>query len=285
MTEINRRGLIGVAGASFALAACSKNNASSGKKAKQIWQDADKIEWKGIFPNYGHPVSAAKPDPLQAGVTFDPKWICVVYLKMEGNGEFTARHGYEPYPGTYPNPQDERRVVDGLLQAAARGPASWMHSSGEKEKRREHNFDDFSQNSQQRIWLFVDNLPREMSFEDRNGKDYVVRFAPMSGVDPENQLPMNLNRQHYPNNAFFNIDIITNVFIPGLKGQTLISLDYWNTDHEGKPVTVDPNAPVADHYLYAINIHLKLAMSKRAGPNQWLPMIIDPDGGNMGSQP
>lgn len=285
MTEINRRGLIGAAGASVALAACSQQSAGSGKTTKKNWQDMTKIELKGIFPSFGHPVTATKPDPLQPDISFDPEWICVVYMKMEANGEFTVRHGYEPYPGQYPNPQGERATVEGLLQAAARGAGSWLHASGEWEKRREHNFDDFSQNSQQRIWFFVDNLPREMTFEDRNGDDFIIRFAPMSGVDPENRLPANQNRQHYPNNAFFNIDVINDVTIPNLKGKTLISLDYWNTNLKGERVVVAPKAPIADHYLYAINIHLKLAMSKRAGPNQWLPMIVDPDGGNMGSQP
>lgn len=280
MVQIDRRAVIGAAGASVLVAACDKKVDSKVESAKKSLHDKSLLDMTGVFPNFGHPVTNSRPDPLAQGVSFDPKYVCVVYLKMESNGEFTVRHGYEPYPG---DPIAERKLVENMLKSAATG--AWAHTSAELNKRREHNFDNFSQNSQQRVWFFVDNKPAEMAFEDRNGKDYVIRFAPMSGVDPENKLPANANRKHYPNNAFFNINIIDNLQIKGLQGKKLISLDCWNTNIDGEIVRDVKPENLSTHYLYAINVHLKLAMSKKLGPNQWLPMIVDPDGGNMGQQP
>jgi hypothetical protein len=273
MSEIDRRSLIGVAGASMLVVAC--NEAPGGKKNETGNGQSD----KGYDYNFGQPVTAKKPDPQGDVTSFTPKYLCVIYMRMESNGEFTVRHGYEPYPGA----AEERSTVEAMLKQAKTG--NWAHAGGENNKRREHNFDEFSQNSQQRIWLFVDNKPTEMAFEDRNGDDYIIRFSPKSGVDPDNKLPKNTNRKHYRNNAFFNINVIKDLAIPGLQGKTLISLDYWNTDDNGNDIKNRIKDDISTHHLFSINIHLKLAMSKKAGPNQWLPMIVDPDGGNMGGTP
>ena len=39
------------------------------------------------------------------------------------------------------------------------------------------------------------------------------------------------------------------------------------------------------YYVYAMNIHLEMATSKRTAKLNWVPIIIDPDTGNMGGPP
>lgn len=88
----------------------------------------------------------------------------------------------------------------------------------------------------------------------------------------------------------------------GLENETGYALNFWNTDEYGDTIKdIDPHN-YKKYYLYAMNIHLilpkaKLAAAKPPAPpgtvivpdgtpqDAFLPIILDPDTGNMGGTP
>ena len=71
----------------------------------------------------------------------------------------------------------------------------------------------------------------------------------------------------------------------GTFGKRAYLIDFWNTDENGNAITGVIEGRPATYYVYAMNIHLEMATSKRTAKLNWVPIIIDPDTGNMGGPP
>ncbi|MEP7004801.1 MAG: hypothetical protein ABI810_02390 [Sphingomonas bacterium] len=92
MTDINRRALIGIAGAGLLLGSCGKRPIK--KEINESESCGDVVDAVSDCEDYGQLVTEDAPD--QGGYTaasFTPDHICVVYIKYEG-GAFKIRHAY-----------------------------------------------------------------------------------------------------------------------------------------------------------------------------------------------
>jgi hypothetical protein len=139
--------------------------------------------------------------------------------------------------------------------------------------RPEENFNNFSMSSQQILVIFIDNDPAVVGFNETNGLDHIVRFTPYSGKNPNGP-------QVQPNWAFSDLRPIK-FKKPRLSHNKAYRIDFHNTDEGGKPINSNSNS--STWYVYSMNIHLRQVSGTSS--NIYIPVIVDPDTGNMGSRP
>jgi hypothetical protein len=227
----------------------------------------------GPVESHGHPVHSFK-EPHPKDAQFNPDFLCVVYLRFEANQLLTARYAYLEETDLL-NPTKVRTTANWALAALRDNDATAFHQG-----RIYRDLEFISVGRQLIMVLFLDNHPDFVKFEDINDLDYVVRFSKLSAVQPQNPaLPVEQN------NAFFNLMKFP---IAGMTGREACRIDYWDTDFDNGRIS-DPAPGETDKYRrYSMNIHLRMAI---ATPNsqlpsgRWLPLILDPDTGNMGGDP
>lgn len=139
----------------------------------------------------------------------------------------------------------------------------------------QENFEDFSFASQQVAVIYLDNKDDTVRFSSKNSD--IIRFVPISGNDPKTHIR--------PNHAFFNRRAVSIAPGGGTFGKRAYLIDFWNTDENGNAITGVNERDPSTYYLYAMNIHLGMATSKRTPKLNWVPIIIDPDTRNMGGTP
>ena len=225
----------------------------------------------GPVDPHGHPVYSKKePDPKQA--QFNPDFLCVVYLKFEANQVLTARYGHVQAADLL-NPDTVRTLATLALEALSRNDASGFH-----EGKIYRDLEFISVGRQLIMILFLDNDPRFVKFEDINDFDYVVRFSQLSAFQPGNP-----TRPIEKNNAFCNLMKFS---VTGLTGQDAFRLDYWDTDRGGRVSDPLPSQTHL-HRRYSMNIYFRMAIANFSGQpsGRWIPLVIDPDTGNMGGGP
>ncbi len=267
MNEIDRRtlfGLAGVAGAGLVLTGCSGNSS----KPKPV----------GYCDAAGQSVRDLKPDKFGGVTQCVPKYICIVYVRFEPSIGLNVRCTYVPLT-TNPTPAEVISKVRPVLHRLA---TTGTHNQFDKE-----DIELIHLGSQQIVVIYIDNDPNKIRFHynpaDFNGPnnnhsfDRTIRFVPFSSKGPTFLVR--------DNHAFFNImkmDIVTTG--TSLRSPVAFRLDYWNTDELGRAVTNVTSDPKTQ-FLYSMNIHLEMASPVSSGPQKWVPVILDPDTGNGGSEP
>lgn len=265
MTEIDRRALITVAGAGLVLTACKPGDSTKTPTAGPTWTDG---AGSGLL--YGQPVRATAPSTPGHVTEFNPEKICFVMLRFDAGGALTVRRTYIPVPAPKPTQaQIKTAVIPQLKRLSA-------NTSTKPEDR--DNIDPINLFGQRVLVIYLDNNPATARFkydpDPRNevaSYDYTLRFAPYSGADPKREIK--------ENHAFFNVRKIPFVQADGLTGKEAFVLEFWNSDERGEPIDAK-EAEDRSHYRYSLNILLEVLAGTR-----WVPIIVDPDTGNMGAEP
>jgi hypothetical protein len=234
----------------------------------------------GISEPYGDIVTVAQP--TSGPVTgFNPTYICAAYMRFDGL-QMKARHAYLPNTG---NPDV---LGKDLLEAIG------SNNYGPLQPVIRDKFELFGFNSQQIIYLFVDNDVDIIGFDPNARLENVIRFTQFSGV-----MPNRPRRMNYAFSGLRRIDF--SQVAGGVKAwarncDTGYAINFWNTDDNGRPITGVVRADPNTHYLYSMDIHLRLLTGALPPPPggqpppgpgtlTYIPVIVDPDTGNMGGTP
>jgi hypothetical protein len=275
MSEIDRRTLLGAAGAGLALAGLG-GQAEAKTRRRGMGMGMGLSPVPGAGDAGGHTLgpcqlwgeSARTVKTSSADLNFDPRYVCAVYIRYEKNGRPSIRHAYKPLP-----PPKTDDVIRDTAEDILKDLRDDDYHSDIVHVRR--NFRQFTMNSQQVIVLFLDNDPAIIRFNDDPELENLIRFTAFSGVPPYT------GRRE--NHAFHNLRRIKMT-----KGEfdcnNAYRVDFWNTDETGAPLEIDSNTAEEDRYIYSMNIHLLQAPYE---PDEVaaIPLILDPDTGNMGAEP
>jgi hypothetical protein len=260
MTELNRRMLFGVAGATLAVAAC-KPTGEKGQKA--LTEPFAKCDDYGESPIKG----GGKPPQNEL---WQPKHYCLVYINMDG-GALDVKTAY--YPTIFSSKpagsdwtdrdtpsNNQVAAIAGLLamKTTKRWPVTPLQGDSD--------FKNFNFGSQHEIYVLVDGT--------------------LASIDPEKKIVFTKNKtkvnspEPKPNKTFYNAQVLEN----SVAGKDILFYQNWFLDEKGVGKK-DSNPPKpkkhdnpAEEY-YAMNIHILLGVAK-------IPGVIDPDTGNgMGNTP
>lgn len=289
MSDLDRRTILGAAGAGLAVAACSpKSQTEPQKDGVEADSEADA---RAPYPQYGDDPHSKVTSKFPTNAGLNPEYICAVYIRFDTDGTMIARHGYFDLSKITVD-MSEDKIAATLLQAAAaaKNTAEWKvvnygHS------RKEVNFENFSFGHRTRIYILIDN--DNVKFDDRKDTQNdaegvyrnLLRFTKFR-VDT-GKIQKDGKFQLVPasaNHAFFDATLVR---LDGFPNRELLRVDNHYTDKNGKPIKADPNVPDS-HQLYSINFNLLWTTKDTSGKppvTRKIPMVIDPDGGNMGSQP
>lgn len=269
MTDIDRRTLLGAAGAAGAgmmLAGC--DGRSSKKKCEET------TDLAGLCASHGKSVDQARPDKAQDS-DFKPQYLSVAYLRFDSLGRLIARTAHlalPQYDDAYVNAQTTK-LLEEMVTGVYTLPVLFAAN----------NFVNFHYSKQTIVVVFLDNDPNYIRFnsdpslsEQQNLK-YVIRFSQFSG-----QPPYSARR---PNHSYFGIrklDLVSTL----LTGKTAYRLNFWSRDKDNITLNV-PKTDKRRWHIYSMNIHLlmKAALATAGQAETWVPIIVDPDTGNMGSNP
>ncbi len=259
----------------------------------------------GSGPEHGQSIVSEIPQFGNYQTTdFRPRFVCAVYMRFEQakNGQapnekygatLRARHAY--YPIQNYSMIDAETQGKRLLEAIGTNNFSTI-----RPVRYSDNFWRFGFNSQQVIVLFVDNDPDIVGFDPNAHQSQIVRFCAYSGQDEQKPRRMNYAFTTLTPLDFTQID-------PGSSWTRDCNvgyrLNFWNTDDNGRTITGTVANDPYTHYLYAMNIHLRMLATALATPQpqppaipgpevpppvqprHFIPIIVDPDTGNMGGTP
>jgi hypothetical protein len=236
----------------------------------------------GISDPFGDVVTASEPTS-QPAIDFNPTFVCAAYMRFDGL-QMKARHAYLPIAGGDPDV-----LAKDLLEAIG------SNVYGGLQPVIRDNFVLFGFNSQQIVYLFVDNDINVIGFEPSAPLENIIRFTQFSGTLPTRPRRMNF--------AFAGIRRVDFSQIPGGEMQWSRNCDagyavnFWNTDDNGQTITGVVRDNPLTHYLYSMNIHLRMltgtlppapgGATPPPGPGalNFVPVIVDPDTGNMGGTP
>ncbi|HEX8621467.1 MAG TPA: hypothetical protein VF718_05800 [Allosphingosinicella sp.] len=252
MAEIDRRSLMTLAGAGLLMAGTARAQCPVVE------------EESGGCPPHGQLATATGP-LSETPVTFDPEHICVVYVRFSEDRTLKVRTAYVAPAKPYNLAAVVKPILDDM-----------RNNNNFNAKRKEEDLENFTFGGQQRIVLFIDNDPKNIGFDDRFGLENIVRFTQYRGSNPALEAKKN--------NAFFNLKRLDFATLGPLKSRTAYELEFWNTDDEGNPIEAIKECPTT-HYIYSMNIHLKMAVKTSGEQAIWIPIILDPDTGNMGGDP
>jgi hypothetical protein len=180
---------------------------------------------------------------------FEPQYLCLAWVSFASAG-LAARHAYFPMPS---DPEDFAAAQFSAISATGQWTAAPI--------RQDVNFVNFTFGSQQLIVLHVDPAGIPARFDPVN----LIQFAQF-GADGEAKAR---------NNSFLNAAIRSGA------GKEMLVLENWYVDDEGRPIE-----PPLQLY-YTMNIHLltPCLLTGANGEARELPLVLDPDTGNMGAEP
>ena len=269
MSKVDRRTIIGAAGATLAVSACGGKSEEIRAENFGGLENFDIIGWKNIHQPAGPGLGNDDPDiqkplgknQMPAGAKseeeFKPLWVCLVYIQFQNN-KIYSRHSYFDKAKT--NISDEFKSMAGTEK-------KWINPFPNRD---ESNFDNFTFGSQQTIYFYIDNKKDGISFDEENK-------IQMTFFGPRKKTPQ-YKKEKDKNNAFLN-PRIDNTTAPGME---LLVIDNWFFGKNKRKI--DPKKQNEWEY-YSMNIHFLMATADGAGEYKNVPMVIDPDGSNMGSQP
>lgn len=291
MTDINRRMLLGavsVAGASLALTGCGSRPRGdampSGEDNTGMGNDSDQA---GSCAPYGEEVDVTQSSVTNA--SFSPDHVCALYIKYQ-NGKPIVRHAYSELGGSW----DDSHVMNvavALLQALRDYNPAKPQPYPVSVKWPRYNFDNFSMGSQQVLVILVDNRPDVIRFNDDPTKQRIIRFTKFSGTLDPGPIPYP-DRQE--NHAFYDLRPLR-LTGAGFETDLAYRLNFWNLDGTGTEMTGvnKPNPNDRKTWkIYSMNIHLLQTVAFPTAKFDdgsmvisTIPTILDPDTGNMGSNP
>lgn len=260
MTDINRRNILGAAGATIALAACSKNGETSagpaftGKRyCIDIPENKEGASIFGTFPDNKLPNAGTvgKQKPVNyKGLGFKPNHDFLAYLKFEG-GKIKIRTAYfkiEPSGG----PEDLALTAQRFAEI---GKGAWPADAIAPAE----DFNGFGFGGQSRLYFFVDNGD-DVKFDEINLIQmtwYKAKDRPKKKLDEDN--------------SFWNIQI----------RDSILSAENWYATKKGAEIkeAYSGSLPPAEQVEFSMNIHLYMNCAGAGLPN-YIPIIIDPDGTN-----
>jgi hypothetical protein len=242
------------------------------------------LDVPGLNDPFGDLVDNPQPTSNPT-VGFNPAYVCAAYMRFDGL-EMKARHAYLPI--TAADAPDV--IAKDLLQAIG------SNEYGNLRPEIRDNFTLFGFNSQQVVYLFVDNDPNTIGFDATAQPENIVRFTQFSGIAPHRPRRMNYA---FAGGRWVDFSQIMGGTLAWDRNCNIgYALDFWNTDDNGRPITgVVRNDPFT-HYLYSMNIHLRMLTGSLPAPPagvtppppappgvNFVPVIVDPDTGNMGGIP
>ncbi|MGL5837086.1 MAG: hypothetical protein ACRCY3_01140 [Sphingorhabdus sp.] len=278
MSDIDRRTIIGVAGATMALAACKPGNGDG---------DGDGGGYPpgggqgGINDQWGEDPHKSGPDVKPEG-GFSPGYVCAIYVKFDANGQVMIRHGYIETGMKRGEESDEafdaRQIAaaEEMLTAAATDK-DWK-ASRVGDPRKEVNFEGFNFGRQMRLFAVVDN--DSVKFDDRqiDGRyANLVRFTKYQTAHDMGRFAPKLTN---PNHAFFGATLVD--LRVADNARKALRLDNWYIGPKAAEIKKDDPKT---YQLFAMDFLLLWQTADVAEKVRSIPIIIDPDGGNMGSQP
>jgi hypothetical protein len=256
MTGLNRRNVLGAAGATMALAACGgKEGAAVG--SDQICFDVPSGEERAGFlgkypdnklPN-SSPVGSQKPINYK-GSGFKPQHDFLVYLKFEG-GKLKIRSAF--FPIDPPGSPEDLAVIE--RRFAAIGAGAWPTGASAPSE----NFDGFGFGGQARVYFFVDN-GTDVKFDDL----HPIMMTMYKAKDASKKL---LDKD----NSFWNIQV----------RQGILSAENWYAYKNGDviPPADKADLPPDERVEFSINVYLEMNCAT-TGTANYIPIVIDPDGTN-----
>ncbi len=275
MSKVDRRTMMGVAGATIALAACGEGNgANSGGGGSS--GDGE----RGTDRQWGADPHADKPrNPPKQG--FNPAYLCVVYMKFSDRN-LTIRHGYiasAPKTESMSEEEHEKQQASDAETLLNEFVTEGWRTSRAGHPRKEVNFEKFDFGQQMRIYFFLDNDGIEFDGRrDKNGRyANLLRFMKYRTAD---NLALFSPEQVDRNDAFFGATLVP-LTVGGARRQAL-RLDNWYARSNGK--MVDPKDESTYQY-FVMDLQLLWNSADQGAKINRIPIIIDPGGGNMGSQP
>jgi hypothetical protein len=214
------------------------------------------------------------PNPL--GASFEPEYVCIIYFKFDDPKKTMIRQGYFA-TSSIPAGMTEKTFAEKMLKEASKAKTSkdWLDNPT-GDKRKEFNFNGFTFGHAARIYMLVDN--DNVRFDDRKTdvgtpeERYanLVRFTELR-VDKDaadfRLIPADQNYSFYG---------ATLTDLSGRKG--LMMDNIYRTEDGGTPSKDNPR-------IYSMNFHLFWDAVDKEGKLTSVPIVIDPDGGNVGSQP
>ena len=288
MTAIDRRTLFGAMGAGLLVAGCRR-----GSKPDTVKKDEGCGEVgtsSGEHKVWGDTVNRPRPRGVSASTAFTPEYVCAAYIRFDPDGIF-VRQGYVQLTGNAVNSESDQNAIAVKLLHELKAPTSNPPVNVEFLS---SNFDDFSMNGKQVLVLFVDNLPSFVRFVGdadmqpgtstiprENYLEHIVRFTQFSGRI--------YGKEMEKNHAFCALKPI-DLSGEGFAGPIAYRLNYWNRTLLGGDINSMSNRPDKNHpetwRQFSMNIHLKMtAKPTGSGPTVTFPVVLDPDTGNMGSNP
>jgi hypothetical protein len=267
--------MIGVAGASIALSACAPRKDGDGEGSPSPEEN------EGIDDRWGENPHDDGPS-TKSGADFKPAALCIVYIKFDASNNAIIRHGYiktGQKPAEESDQQWDARQIKAAEQmlAAAATAKSWQNG-GQNYDRREVNFERFDFGQQMRIFAVVDN--DRIGFDDRKIKGRYANLVRFGKYQSKNDGPGFDPKPTNPNHAFFGATLV-DIQVENRKRKAL-RLDNWFLDDKGQPV--NPKDPKT-FQLFAMDFHLLWETADTGEKTRSIPIIIDPDGGNMDRRP
>lgn len=276
MTDIDRRTLIGLAGAGLVLAGCTPET-----RDNVIVDDGEDCEGEGEefgeCSLWGHTVNRPTPLNVPPGTVFSADYLCAAYIRFEA-GAMIIRQGHVQLTGNAKTNENDQNVIAQKLLRVLKFPTE---TTDIVVQFRHDNFDNFSLNGKQVLVLCVDNLPQVARFvtaadmpSSENVLEHIVRFTKYSGTDYK------VVKKNHNFCAIKRIDPPTSDF----EGPDAYRLNFWNRTPSGSQINAQSSNSTT-HFRYSMNIHLKMAVNPTVAGSRMLPIILDPDTGNMGSNP
>jgi hypothetical protein len=270
MTEIDRRSLVTLAGAGLLVAAC--NRAGSNKPDEPSKGTGD----TGLFgdcPVHGDSVTATAP----AG--FAAKLLCVVYIQFPPTGGGPdIQQKYVLLTGTESD-NDIRTMVQHVLEQIK----GINHSITYYRER--YDFQSFSFDRPTYVAFYLDNAETQVKFNwstvlsDSKNKEHILRFTRYSGHPGYPGEPIYNSRKK--NKNFYGIERWTFSNPSVLASDKVVSVKFYNRNEALQQIGKPDHTKPSTWYIYSMNIHLQMATLR----GTMFPLILDPDTGNMGSDP
>ena len=260
MLDINRRNILGAAGATIALAACSKKSETGASSATAKSRYCIDIPTNkggaaifGTFPDNKLPNSGTvgKQKPVNyKGSGFKPNHDFLTYLKFEG-GKLKIRTAFfkiEPAGA----PENLALIAERFAEI---GKGAWPADAIAPAE----NFDGFGFGGQTRLYFFVDNGD-DVKFDE-------INLIQMTWYKAKDRSKKKLDED----NSFWNIQI----------RDSILSAENWYATEKGAEIkeAYSGSLPPTEQVEFSMNIHLDMNCAG-AGVANYIPIIIDPDGTN-----
>jgi len=279
MTDIDRRTLVMLAGAGLVVAGCGPSKEKKHGKPVNPGQGGKpgkdpEIETSGECDEFGHSVASPK---MPAG--FKARLLCVVYIRFPttGGGPIIQQK-YVELSGSESDAAIRTMVQKVLEQIKGTD----HHISYYRER---SDFEKFSFDRPTYVAFFVDNDEGLVRFNwddtlgEEDNREHILRFTPFSG---HKGYPREAHyKRRKANKNFYGIQIWTMPSAKNLAKAKVISVNYFNRDESEQQIKRPHPVDNRTWYLYSMNIHLQMATSS----GKMVPVILDPDTGNMGSDP